>query len=137
MGQIIACCTVAEKEANEDVVYKKSVNKSTQVENMSTFDKSTQVEIIVDNFDKSTQVKNIVDNFDKITKVENIVDKSTQADRIYQEQMKNLSRGLLERCQMRKDRLHNLANVLNNQAIFFEWIMFHISILYSMNKYIS
>ena len=100
MGQIIACCTVAEKEANEDAIYKKSADKSTQVENMSTFDKSTQVEIIVDNFDKTTQV-------------ENIVDKSTQADRIYQEQMKNLSRGLLERCQMRKDRLHNLANVLN------------------------
>ena len=104
---------------------------------MPTFVKSTQVEIIVDNFDKSTQVKNIGGNFDKTNQVENIVDKSTQADRIYQEQMKNLSRGLLERCQMRKDRLHNLANVLNNQAIFFEWIMFHISILYSMNKYIS
>ena len=105
MGQILPCCTMPAKEANEDAMYKKSV-KSTQVEKMSTFD-------------KSTQVKNIADNFDKTTQVENIVDKSTQADRIYQEQMKNLSRGLLERCQMRKDRLHNLANVLNNQAIFF------------------
>ena len=99
MGQILPCCTMPAKEANEDAMYKKSV-KSTQVEKMSTFD-------------KSTQVKNIADNFDKTTQVENIVDKSTQADRIYQEQMKNLSRGLLERCQMRKDRLHNLANVLN------------------------
>ena len=89
------------KEANEDAMYKKSVdNKSTQVEKMSTFD-------------KSIQVKNIVDNFKKTTQVENIVDKSTPADRIYQEHMKNLSSGLLERCQMRKDRLHNLANVLN------------------------
>ena len=97
MGQILPCCTMPAKEANEDARY---VDKSTQVEKMSTFD-------------KSTQVKNIVDNFDKTNQVENIVDKSTQADRIYQEQMKNLSRGLLERCQMRKDRLHNLANVLN------------------------
>ena len=101
MGQILPCCTMPAKEANEDAMYKKSVdNKSAQVEKMSTFD-------------KSTQVKNIVDNFKKTTQVENIVDKSTPADRIYQEHMKNLSRGLLERCQMRKDRLHNLANVLN------------------------
>ena len=106
MGQILPCCTMPAKEANEDAMYKKSV-KSTQVEKMSTFD-------------KSTQVKNIADNFDKTTQVENIVDKSTQADRIYQEQMKNLSRGLLERCQMRKDRLHNLANDLNPQGIFFD-----------------
>ena len=106
MGQILPCCTVPEKEANEDVMYKKSLDKSTQVEKMSTFDKSTQVEIIVDNFKKTTQV-------------ENIVDKSTPADRIYQEHMKNLSRGLLERCQMRKDRLHNLANGLNTQGNLF------------------
>ena len=99
MGQILPCCTMPAKEANEDAMYKKSV-KSTQVEKMSTFEKSTQVDIIVDNFENSTQV-------------ENTVDKSTPADRIYQEHMKNLSRGLLERCQMRKDRLHNLANVLN------------------------
>ena len=117
MGQILPCCTMPAKEANEDAMYKKSVdNKSTQVEKMSTFDKSTQVEIIVDNFDNSTQVKNIVDNLKKTTQVENIVDKSTPADRIYQEHMKNLSRGLLERCQMRKDRLHNLANDLNTQG---------------------
>ena len=107
MGQILPCCTMPAKEANEDAMYKKSVdNKSTQVEKMSTFD-------------KSIQVKNIVDNFNKTTEVENIVNKSTQADRIYQEHMKNLSRGLLERCQMRKDRLHNLANGLNTQGNLF------------------
>ena len=71
---------------------------------------------MVKSANKSTQVKNIVDNFKKTTQVENIVDKSTPADRIYQEHMKNLSRGLLERCQMRKDRLHNLANDLNTQG---------------------
>ena len=65
---------MAEKEANEDAMYKKSVDKSTQVENMSTFDKSTQVDI--------------VDNFDKFTQVENIVDKSTQANRIYQDYLR-------------------------------------------------